>query len=124
MTVYSAQIATAQRLIKAKGAAVTVTQTATTYDPITGGSVPTDTTYSTTAVLLPPDTQTLQAYAAQFEDGTLVLSKVQMALLPAFDATPAPGDTLTAGGVEWSVVGVEPLAPDGAAILHKTLVSR
>lgn len=124
MTVYSSQIATAKRLIQAKGRAVTLERDSSTYDPVTGSDTTTTTTYDTVAVLLPPDSSTLQAYAKQFQDGTLVLSKVQMAYMPQFDVDPEPGDRLSIGGVDWSVVGVETTAPDGTSIIHKVLVSK
>ena len=118
MTFYTRLQNTAQKLLKGKGQSLTLTKvTAGTYNPATGGM-----TGGTTSTQL--------AYGAVFEygnkniDGTLIKVGDKQLLLSAFktDGTaltaPVVNDTVTIGGIVYTVTQVKSLAPAGTIVLY------
>ena len=120
MSFYTRLQATADKLLKGKGQAVTITTvTPGTYNPATGGMTGGTTT-----------TQT--AYGAVFDygtkqiDGTLIKAGDKQILLSAFKTNgaaltaPVLGDTVTIGGVAFTLV--EPLKevnPAGTVVMYE-----
>lgn len=116
----TAQRATADRLIEAKGQAVTLTRrTSGAYSPTTGMATITTTT------------QTGKGVIFDFGDGlrkiagTNIPATDRQCYLSALDATgqtitrPAVDDTLTdASGVKYTVVAVSELSPAGTDIFY------
>lgn len=110
---------TADRLITAKGQAVTLTRRAAgAYDPATSSAAITTSTQSGKGVILPYATG-LRKIA-----GTNIPATDCQCLLSAVGITaPKVDDTLTdAAGKVWSIVEVSTLAPDGTAALYDLTV--
>lgn len=113
------QRATANRLIAAKGQAVTLTRRAAgAYNPATGTAAITDTTQTGKGVILP------LVLGFRKETGTNIpLGSVQCILsaLGTSAALTAPkvDDSLTdSTGKVWTVIEVSPLAPAGTALIY------
>lgn len=112
MTVYTSQIATALRLLSAKGQAITLARVTTgTFDPVagteTGGS---SATQALVGVVMPA------SYATR---GGLVQNTTTTVMVAASGVSiiPRPGDKITLStGQVLSVLTVEEMAPDGTAI--------
>lgn len=136
MADYSAQIATALRLIAAKGTTLTLSRSPETVDA--GGSEDdwnadfTDQTgpgeldeldtYTLTAVILP--FKRMPGDDA-FMDGAPIEHKLRRLLIAGsgLSITPKPGDQVAIGSDSWRVIGNAPLAPDGGdAIIHKAVI--
>jgi hypothetical protein len=110
---------TADRLIDAKGQAVTLTRrTSGAYNTATGAAAITTTTQTGKGVILPFATG-LRKIA-----GTNIPATECQCLLSAVGITaPEVDDTLTdAAGTVWSIVEVTTLAPAGEALLHDLTV--
>ena len=94
---YDRTAATAARLLASYGQPVSITRTSGgTYDPLTG-----ETTGQTTTT---------------YTDKKL--------LCAAFEVDPVVTDTVTVGGLDWTVMRVKTLSPAGAAVLHELQVRR
>jgi hypothetical protein len=121
MSVYGADHAGALADVRAAGAAVTVAAvTPGTHDPATGlFTSPTTTTVTGVAIRtrgIP------ERYAAL---GLVESESPSLLFVPdTFGAIPPLNGTLTWGGVGYTVRDVEPLAPDGTAILSRLVVAR
>ena len=113
-----AQRLSADRMIEAKGLAVTLTRRAAgAYNPATGAASITTTTQSGKGVILPivagrnrPGESIVEA------DSQCILSGLTSA--GAVLTAPRVGDRVTASGREYDVVAVEPLAPAGLDIIY------
>ena len=116
MEFYAKMQATANRLLKGKGQAITLSrQTAGAYDPATGTAAVTTTAQT--------------AYGAMFEygdkniDGTLIKEGDKQLLLSAINSAgtalvaPALNDTVTINTVVYTVVRIKPLSPAGTTVL-------
>ena len=108
---YPATAATATRLLERFGAPATLKrQSGTAYDPATGTSTQTYTSYATTAAVF--------AYDQKYIDGTLIQQGDQLAYCaPA--VTPEQGDRFTWHGRDYAVVAVKPVAPAGVPVLYE-----
>jgi len=117
MSFYERIQKTADKLLKGKGQTVTLTkETAGAYDPATGTATVT--------------TSAQTAYGAVFEygnqniDGTLIKEGDKQLLLSAFqtDGTaltaPVVNDTVTIGGVIYTITRIKPLAPAGTTVIY------
>jgi len=111
---YPATAATATRLLERFGAAATLKrQSGTAYDPATGTSTQTYTSYATTAAVFD--------YAQKYIDGTLVKQGDQLAYCaPA--VTPEQGDRFTWNGVDYSVIAVKAVSPAGVPVLYEVQI--
>lgn len=116
-TSYAPDHASALADIRAAGAAVTFTRTALGYDETTGGNTPSASTVAGYAVRIPGDPTRYQRLG-------LVMSTHPTLLVGAttFGSVPAPGDTVAWGGVTYTVRDVEPLEPNGSAIISTVVV--
>ena len=118
MTFYARLQNTAQKLLKGKGQSITLTKvTAGTYNPATGAMTGTTTS-----------TQT--AYGAVFDygtkqiDGTLIKAGDKQLLLSAFKTdgaaltAPSLNDTVTIGGVVYTITQIKPMSPAGTVVMY------
>jgi hypothetical protein len=101
---YAAKASAADRMIRAYGAAATVTTVATAYNPATGSTAETPTTQDVQAVVFD--------YPADMIDGSLILTTDKRAYVSAVGVTqPKQGDTFNWGGVAHKIISIKPLAP-------------
>lgn len=101
---YAAKASAADRMIRAYGAAATVTAVATAYSPASGAVVETSTTQIVQAVVFD--------YPANMIDGSLILTTDKRAYVSASGVTqPRQGDTFTWGGIAHKIISIKPLAP-------------
>lgn len=118
---YAAQAASALATLRRKGAAVTCTQTLPgTYDPLTD-------------LWSSPSTVTVSGYAIRdtggnpqrWRDLELIQSEAPRLLFGSTTAgsLPALGATLVWGGTTYTVRDVDPIEPDGTAIVAHLIVS-
>lgn len=56
--------------------------------------------------------------------GSLILAGDKQAVIDAASVDPAPGDVLTIMGVDWTVIMVDTVDPQGVALMHKCQVRR
>ena len=116
MDFYTKMQATANRMLKGKGQAITLSrQTAGTYDPATG--------------ITPVTVTTQTGYGAVFDyadkniDGVLILSGDKQLLLSAVNSTgtaltaPEVNDTVTVGMVVMTITRIKTLSPAGTTVL-------
>ena len=114
MGFYERMAAMTDRLLKDKGQAVTITRrTAGTYDTATGAATVTTTTKTGYAAIMDHSSNNI--------DGTLIKSGDKKLLLsPAGISAPVLNDTVTVGGVIYTVV--EPLktvSPAGTVVMYE-----
>lgn len=108
---YPATAATAAHLLERFGAAATIKrQSGTAYDPATGTSTQTYTSYATTAAVFD--------YAQKYIDGTLIQAGDKQAYC-APSVAPEQGDRFTWNGADYTVVAVKPVAPAGTPVLYE-----
>jgi len=108
---YTRAAATALRLLTKYGQPVTlVRQTSGPYDPTTGTSPVTTTTYAGYAAVF--------AYPAAEVDGTMIQRGDKRAYLTLTGATPLPSDAFTIAGVTHAIVNVEALDPGGLVVMY------
>lgn len=122
MTAYDVKArATAARLLASltsggKGQAVTLkTRTLGARNAATGTRVQATTTQTGAGVE--------QAYSAREIDGTQIKAGDKQFMLSGLDAAgaalspgPSPSDLLTVGGVDWTIINVDPVQPAGTPI--------
>jgi hypothetical protein len=111
------------------GQAMTLTRTDSAFDPVTGGAsasvVDEWTVYGVTA-----NYSWKESGSAANNAGSLIQSGDKKAIIQAFsdeygdEVEPKPGDTLTIMGVEWTVIAVESLNPQGVNLLYTCQVRR
>ena len=115
---YSNSAASALKLITKFGASGTLIKRAEgSYDPATGTSAITETSYTVKAVLL--------NYRANETNtqGSLIQAKDRKVIMQATTVTPDVSDTFTFGGVTYRVVEVKTLSPSGTNVLHELRVT-
>ena len=114
---YQRTAATAERLIKDAGQALTLTrEVAGGYDPDIGATH-TTVTASGDGVLL--------NYSAHNIDGTLIeVGDCKLFIGPSLSVQPIAGDLIAVGGESWRVVASRPLSPGGTVLLHECQVRR
>jgi hypothetical protein len=106
---YDGLAATARKLIRDKGQAISLLRTNdATYDPATGAAAPTVTTLGTYGVVLD--------YPTKEVDGAQVLSTDKKVILESSYAV-LPRDQLMIGGAAHNVINCKSLAPDGTAVI-------
>ena len=114
---YASLRSTADRLIVGSGVSMTL-QSATTgaYDPATGASAVTYTSYSCFGVVM--------GYPEKLVDGTMILrGDSKIVLSPVIDMAPKAGDRIIAQSKTWEVISVDDAAP-GDTVLAYTLQVR
>ena len=116
MDFYTKMQATANRMLKGKGQAITLSrQTAGTYDPATGTTPVTVTTQTGYGAVFD--------YADKNIDGVLILSGDKQLLLSAVNSTgtaltaPEVNDTVTVGMVVMTITRIKTLSPAGTTVL-------
>jgi len=128
MTVFANQIATAKRLIAAKGQTVTFSRPGElNYDPATDTQIgASDTVFTGTAVVLP-----ISGGGSEFDvrlPGVVEGRANHRELLVAAEGmthAPMAGDkALGIEGDDWTIIGWVPLAPDGTPIIHTVTIKR
>lgn len=102
--------------LKADGQAMTLTRTTPgVFDPVTGSAgtpiVQTWTVYGITGNFK-RDMNTAN------EPNSLILGGDKKATICAGIVVPAPGDTLTIMGVDWTIIAFDELAPQGEVLLY------
>lgn len=119
MEFYAKMRATADKILRGKGQAITLTrQSSGTYAPSTG--------------LATVSTSTQTGYGAVFEyvdhniDGTLIKAGDKQLLLSALNSTgtalttpPIVNDTATIGGAVYTITSVKPLSPAGTTCIFE-----
>lgn len=113
MSFYPSLAATALSLLQEYGQSVTLSRTVRgTYDPATGApAAGTTTTYTGTAAVFD--------YAQARIDGTDIRAGDQVAYLATDGVVlPLSGDTMTVGGVVYTVIRAGQLNPGGTAVLY------
>ena len=119
---YAAEHASALVDFLDAGAAVTFTRTTGgTYDQTTDTWTAPAVVSSITgaAIQVKPDTIKYQAM------GLIQTEAPTLTFVPTtYGDTPSLDDKVSWGGVEYTVQSVQPVDPDGVAILHKVIVSR
>jgi hypothetical protein len=125
---YNGLQATASRLIREKGQAITISRaTGDVYDPLTQTVTPGITQNQTiTALVLPATKGTVLSFAIKFEKGTLIETNIRSVKASAadFDWMPMPGDTVIISGEQWIVIGSTPLSPGGVDLIYSFSVRR
>lgn len=117
MTTYARQIATAKRLIKLKGQAIThVINTAGAYTPASGAPIVT----TTQAVFGVP-----LGNKQKDREGSVVPGRSVEVLLSTdgFTVAPKADDELIIGGKRHNIDSVDALAPDGTDILYTIIAT-
>jgi len=116
MDFYSRMQQTANKMLKGKGQAVTITRrTSGAYDPTTGAATVTTTTQVGWGAIFD--------YSDRNIDGELILSGDKQLLLSAVNSTgtaltaPEVNDTVTAGGVVRTITRIKALSPAGTTVL-------
>jgi hypothetical protein len=124
MSIYTTAQKTANRLLKGKGQAITITrQSAGTYDPATGTSAVTTSTQKGWGAVLEYDTRQAGIFNApgsliQVGDKQLLLSPLNSAGTAL--TAPAVNDTATdASGKAYTITQVKPLSPGGTPVLYE-----
>ena len=56
--------------------------------------------------------------------GSLIMAGDRMAMVDAATVEPLPGDNLTIRGVKWTVITVDPVDPQGVALMYTCQVRR
>lgn len=120
MGTYDRQIATAARLIKAKGQSVTWRQV-TDGSPADAGKpwIPgatANTDHTVDMVFLPEDRRDYEFLFAM--SGMEVPTGKLTALMPAVGFTPSIKDVVIRDGVKYGIRTIDPLAPNGQVILY------
>jgi hypothetical protein len=122
MSFYARLQNTANKLLKGKGQAVTLTHVVPgTYDPSTGGVTNTTTTQSGSGAVFEYGTKEAGIYNAP---GSLVKVGDKQLLLSALNvagaALPAPvvNDTVTIGGVTYTITQVKVISPAGTPVMY------
>lgn len=101
------------------GAAVTFTKTLQQHDAAT------DAVTSTTLSVVGHAVQTRSDPKRYEALGLLITEARTLLFAPTiYGALPAPGYTVTWAGSEWTVRDVDPVAPDGTALVARVTVSR
>lgn len=102
------------------GASITFTDvTQGSYDPETDTATPSTATVTGSAVRVQGDPQMYEALGlVEAEPATLLFAPT------TYGDTPALGSTCTWGSSTFTVRAVNPVAPDGSAIIAKVVVSR
>lgn len=117
MNFYERMQQTANKMLKGKGQSLTLTrQTAGAYNTSLGAATVTTTTQA--------------AYGAVFEygyeniDGTLIKAGDKQLLLSALNTSgasltaPALNDTVTIGGVVYTITQIKPMSPAGTVVMY------
>ncbi len=113
MTFYTDMRATAERLIREKGQAVTYRHVVNgEYDPATGAAGTTVTNHPARAAVF--------GFKNSDIDGTLILKTDKRVLLAcdSLAVEPSKDGRLQIGGVDHEIVSVEPIAPAGTAVVY------
>lgn len=99
--------------VEGLGAAVTLTRTTNVYDPATGTNTPTTTTYAGRGAA--------EKYSDGLVDGTLIKAGDRKVLVQLTDTsiTPATTDRLTIGGVQYTIVKVDPINAGATAVAYQ-----
>ena len=120
MVDYVRLAATATRLIKANGVAVTLTKPVTDdYEPEVGSADERSPgTFEGFAVNDPEG-----EYQQRFEDGTRKRSDIANLLVIMPGAAPEPGDSLLMKSATWAVSAVTAVAPGPIVVFYKVLVT-
>lgn len=120
----AAQRLSADRMIEAKGQAVTLTRQASGgYDPATGSASVTTTTQTGKGVILPfgPGLRKMAGTNITADDRQCILSG--LASDGSVITAPKVGDTLTdAAGLVYEITETAPLAPAGLTIIYELTV--
>lgn len=120
----TAQRTTANRMIAAKGQAVTLTRRASgSYDPATGTAAITTSTQTGKGVILPLAGYRKAQGNIVAGDETLLLSGLNSAGA-ALTAPHVDDEVTDAGGNVFSLVAIDPLHPAGLDILYDCVVRR
>jgi hypothetical protein len=124
MTVYTTQIATALRLIEAKGTELTITKPGTDggFNEPPGPPTP----YTAKCVVLPASKGTVEAFDNRFDGTTLIETSLRSLLIAAsgLDEAPEPGHTVSYEGASWHLIGATSLSPDGEPIIYRASMRR
>ena len=117
MTTYATDHRQALADIRRAGAAVTFSRDAVTLASATDIVTPTTTTVTGYAVRVPGD-------ATRYARGGWTLSAMPTLLVACatYGDEPEAGDVVTWAGVVYTVLDVEPTAPDGSAIITSCVV--
>jgi len=103
---YTRSKALADKLINQFGQELTFTsETGTSYDPATGTTTSTESTYTADVVWLDYNKDEIDGTYVQSGDARLLVA-----------GTPKINDRVTRGGVEWRIVDTEELNPGGTFI--------
>lgn len=115
---YNKMAATAQRLLREKGQAMTLTRrTPGAYNPATSAATPGATTIAVVGVLMSLRQQ--DRVTLRTDDPESLLRGDRKAIISAQGVSEvAPGDTLTIGNELWSVVNADKLNPAGVTIIY------
>jgi hypothetical protein len=112
---YDELAATAREVIADFGAAASLSQRVTVYNPATGAGTVATTTVAVTCVVFD--------YERKFVDGTTILNGDKQCFMSVVaGAEPKAGDRLTWQGVSHAVVHVKKLAPAGISVLYELQV--
>ena len=110
--------------LKADGQPMTLTRTTTgVFDPVTGettgGITQTFTVYGITKNY---GTQT--KIGADNNPNSLIRGGDKQAIIGADVTEPAPGDTLTVMGINWVVMSLDELSPQGVALIYNLQIRK
>jgi len=118
MVDYVRLAATATRLLKANGSAVTLTKPrADDYDPALSSADDLPATSFNGFAINDPEGD----YQQSFEEGTRKRADLYPLWVSMPDAAPEPGDSITWTGKDCSIVAVTPIAPGPVVVLYKVL---
>lgn len=97
------------------------------YDPVTGTTTPGITeTQAVRAVVLPASKGTVEAFDQKFVNGTLIETNLHALKIAAKGLAwpPAPGNTVTLEGFEWTLIGATASNPAGTPLVYSTSIMR
>lgn len=115
---YSGLLATARKLLAQFGQAMTVSRSVQgAYDPNTGTTSVTTTTFTDNGVIFP-----IRDSVSNME-GSLIQMDDQQIFFQASQA-PIPTDQITVGATVYNVVAVKPMEPGGVNVLYELLVRK
>lgn len=125
---YAAKRAMANKAIIKFGRSITIRRmTRASFNSTTGKyGTESSTDYTAYAAVLPATSGAINAHDIRFANDTLIESNMRSLLISSQDLaiTPEPGDLVIIDSVTWKIIGNNPLAPGGTAVIHRVTIER
>lgn len=110
--------------LRADGQAMTLTRTTYSGGDAAAGDPGTPIVQTWTVYGLTKNYNSITRAASYNGTGSLILAGDKQAVIDAASVEPVPGDVLTIMGVDWTVIMVDTVDPQGVALMHKCQVRK